>query len=601
MSILPIYGQQVTHVDISVTASTGQTLYYSITDSGAVVVNPLYDTTMSVSYIITGSLTIPNSITYLDTMRYVVAIDSNAFSNQMGLTSVCFGDSMRYIGNQAFLGCSGLTHSVIIIPGNVHYLGFDSFECFCDMTVWITSSFIPYFEGRIVYEYQNSIRLRRSLNWHSGYYWTNSGLLTMVVPHRWGIPITDDYSGLHSDVHNKYIYDTVYIGETHVTMDEDLIFNEELIFMDTLYTIAFPYPIDSITFSPIEPPYGYHFIGWEDINSPNGIDTTRIIKHEVGRDVFHGAYYGKNIYSIGLLADTSFYSCITDRFFSSYYLDTITIVADEECHGYYFSHWQDGDTTNPRSFVLTQDTVFIAYYNPKPFALVFQSADTTMGFVNADTVYGVFYDSTDYITAIPKPHFHFQRWELENATQYDMPIYNNPNRFEFTDFWRYEFMYNYPKWIAYFEIDNHTVTIQADDITHGSVSGGGSYAFGSPVTISASPYSGFRFSHWSNGATYNPYTFAVIHDTLLTAIFHADGENNGIIDINARNIQIFTDKNKIIFDGEIIDEIRVYNMMGQCVTSLSNTNKVNSITVPTAGVYFVKIGNHPARKVVVIR
>ena len=30
---------------------------------------------------------------------------------------------------------------------------------------------------------------------------------------------------------------------------------------------------------------------------------------------------------------------------------------------YYFSHWNDGDTTNPRRVALTQDTAFTAYFS----------------------------------------------------------------------------------------------------------------------------------------------------------------------------------------------------------------------------------------------
>lgn len=45
----------------------------------------------------------------------------------------------------------------------------------------------------------------------------------------------------------------------------------------------------------------------------------------------------------------------------------------------------------------------------------------------------------------------------------------------------------------------------------------------SPVaTVSAVAHDGFRFTHWSNGATDNPYTFTLTCDTVLTAFFEAD-------------------------------------------------------------------------------
>lgn len=45
----------------------------------------------------------------------------------------------------------------------------------------------------------------------------------------------------------------------------------------------------------------------------------------------------------------------------------------------------------------------------------------------------------------------------------------------------------------------------------------------SPVAVvSAVAHDGFRFTHWSNGATDNPYTFTLTCDTTLTAFFEAD-------------------------------------------------------------------------------
>ena len=44
-------------------------------------------------------------------------------------------------------------------------------------------------------------------------------------------------------------------------------------------------------------------------------------------------------------------------------IDTLWAVPNE---GYRFSHWQDGDTINPRIFELTQDTLFIATFDPIP-------------------------------------------------------------------------------------------------------------------------------------------------------------------------------------------------------------------------------------------
>ncbi len=62
--------------------------------------------------------------------------------------------------------------------------------------------------------------------------------------------------------------------------------------------------------------------------------------------------------------------------------------------GYRFSHWNDGDTNNPRSVFLMQDTSFVAYFTgTTPCEVVVVSSDETKGMVsgggsywNGDTV-----------------------------------------------------------------------------------------------------------------------------------------------------------------------------------------------------------------------
>lgn len=77
--------------------------------------------------------------------------------------------------------------------------------------------------------------------------------------------------------------------------------------------------------------------------------------------------------------------------------------------------------------------------------------------------------------------------------------------------------------MAIFGIDTFTVSLQVDSVTHGTCTGFGNYPFGAVASVVAVPYSGYQFSHWSDGSTFNPYTFAVVDDVQLTAIFYANG------------------------------------------------------------------------------
>lgn len=68
----------------------------------------------------------------------------------------------------------------------------------------------------------------------------------------------------------------------------------------------------------------------------------------------------------------------------------------------------------------------------------------------------------------------------------------------------------------------------------GTVSGGGSFAPGASVTLTATPASGYRFVRWvKNGtsqtiSTANPYTFNVQEQTDLVAIFELSGGNDSV-------------------------------------------------------------------------
>ena len=104
--------------------------------------------------------------------------------------------------------------------------------------------------------------------------------------------------------------------------------------------------------------------------------------------------------------------------------------------------------------------------------------------------------------------------------------------------------------------------------------------------------SGYRFDHWSTGSTSNPYTLTVTGDTVITAYFVSEGGGTeGIDDVDESDIQIHAECGSIVVNGIENENVQVFNMVGR---------PVGTHALPT-GVYFVKIGNHSARKIVVVR
>ena len=94
-------------------------IYYSITSSKNLTVAVSYRGSSYSSYSneYTGSVTIPESVTYNDVTYSVTSIGDYAFFCCDGLTSVTIGNSVTEIGSLAFFWCDGLTS--ITIPNSV--------------------------------------------------------------------------------------------------------------------------------------------------------------------------------------------------------------------------------------------------------------------------------------------------------------------------------------------------------------------------------------------------------------------------------------------------------------------------------------------------
>ena len=84
----------------------------------------------------------------------------------------------------------------------------------------------------------------------------------------------------------------------------------------------------------------------------------------------------------------------------------------------------------------------------------------------------------------------------------------------------------------------------------------------------------------------------------LTAYFSS---TQGIAYADDSGIIAYVVDYKIYIEKAAGADIRVYSIDGRPIASLSNAKEYVTIPVPSAGIYIVKVGNYPARKVVVIR
>lgn len=86
----------------------------------------------------TGSIIIPDKITYNEVVYSVTSIGDAAFSHCKNLTSITIPNSVTSILSSAFYGCSGLT--IINIPNSVSSIGSSAFSSCTNLTSIILSN-----------------------------------------------------------------------------------------------------------------------------------------------------------------------------------------------------------------------------------------------------------------------------------------------------------------------------------------------------------------------------------------------------------------------------------------------------------------------------
>ena len=174
--------------------------------------------------------------------------------------------------------------------------------------------------------------------------------------------------------------------------------------------------------------------------------------------------------------------------------DNVNLTATPKV-GYHFVKWSDGNTDNPRSFVVTQDSTFTAEFAINKYTITIPESEngiiTGMGeYTHGDKV---------TLIATPTAHYHFVQWSDGNS--------ENPRTFIAT---------NDTVLSAEFAIDKHKVVLLGDN---GTLYGGGLYAYGDSVEIKAVANEGYNFVRWSDGNTENPRTIEITQDTTFSALF----------------------------------------------------------------------------------
>ncbi|MBR6844009.1 MAG: leucine-rich repeat domain-containing protein, partial [Bacteroidales bacterium] len=297
--------------------------------------------------------------------------------------------------------------------------------------------------------------------------------------------------------------------------------------------------------------------------------------------------------------------------------DSVTLVATSN-DGFRFVRWNDNSPDSIRTVVVTSDIVYIAYFQStavQTYTVTATSSDPTMGVatVNGGSTATVTEGEMVTLVATANDGYRFVRWSDDS-----------------TDSTRTVVVTGDMVYIAYFESVSsgmYTVTVSCNDPSMGQAwVNDDSIAVvepGETVILTAIPGEGYRFVRWNDNNTDNIRAVVVIGDMNFVAYFEVKQNPNAIDDVMADNFMVYQCDEQIVVECDPTDDVMVYDAVGRLLTHVTGTyssttakrqshsfglgEEQNSTTrqyrvpVPASGVYLVKVGDHPARRIVVVR
>ena len=246
-----------------------------------------------------------------------------------------------------------------------------------------------------------------------------------------------------------------------------------------------------------------------------------------------------------------------------------------------FVSWDDGNTDNPRTIVVTSDMNLTAIFEPIPtYTITVRSYSPSMGTVFGSGTYPV--NTVLNIGAIPNEGYHFVGWQDDDM--------NNPRTITVTEDAEY---------VAYFSripTPTFTVTVYFDE-SQGFILGAGTYAAGATASLAAIPADGYIFVKWSDGTTDNPKEVIVDHDIELSAFFNFTSvDEDGFATVN-----LYPNPANDVVRIEGLEgkhEIQIYNTYGMLVkTDYIDGDSEIDLSGLSAGYYFLRVEGHTMKLV----
>lgn len=254
-------------------------------------------------------------------------------------------------------------------------------------------------------------------------------------------------------------------------------------------------------------PYSsYQFNGWYENGSR--VSTSTSYTFTVSRSRYLDAHFSKvPSYKITLEKRGDGDGSVSGD--GSYLRGTsITIRATPNSNSTFINWIKDGSVvTTSTSFTITvsQNATYIANFAPKP-KLDVTSLVTPAGGGTVTGTTKAYPGDTVTLTASANVGRYFSYWEYG-----DNRIYDNPLRITMPS---YSIIVT-----AHFAINSYIITTNVSPNDGGTVSGGGSYNYGSSVRLTATPNDAYDFDKWDDGDTSPIKNIVVSSNKIYTAYF----------------------------------------------------------------------------------
>lgn len=652
--------QNVKAYDFSAVSPSGDMLYYTINGNSVTVVHPASDFNDYWNGYTepTGNLIIPEIVSYMGMAFPVTSIDEDAFCRCNNMTSVSIPSSVTSIGHSAFVNCSSLVSvtlpesltiinsmafancsniTSISIPNSVNVTiqpnafygctGLNSITIPNSATIvgnafngcnnisylnYNTNAFNPTLFPRnnlqtiVIGDSVTSIPANAFQNTTNLSHVTIGSGVTSIGDYAFSfcsnlntiVALPDNAPSLGTDVfygtpNTKYVILNCGADYASVWGTTGFIYSNGYVLAlesnNALYgTASFVQPVDCQQTAIIQatPAARCVFTGWSDGNTDNPRtitltgNTTMTANFALTREVVvqsanevMGTTEGGGIHVVG---------------------SEVTLSAIATC-GFRFTHWQDGEVSNPRTITLGNDTVFTAYFEMHSDTVFLHDTayvdvhDTTYIDVH-DTAYVDVYvhDTTVVTDTVTLTEY----VPIHDTTYINVPVHDTTIVTDTVTLTEYVPVHdttyiNVPIHDTTYIMQTDTITVtQYDTVTNTVYDTIDNYIYDT-LTLTDTLWLTQTDTIWLHDTI-------IIHDTIYIT-------QEGIDGVDALDAKIYSNSGQIVVEGAEQNTVTLFDINGRTLATKQDYGAPLRFDVPAAGTYMVKIGNHPARKVVVIR